>query len=193
MNEVYDIGLPEVLDDGGVTLIEWGDAIMPSLPADFLEVRLDVRRRTTTSARSSCAPSGRSWSARNNALGRVLAEWLSPVERGSGLLILGIESSTVQVGAAVGGHEGVLAQAHSARGQASRREPHADDRLRPPASESRLPRDRMRRRRSRPRAVHRPARRHRVREGARARAARADDRGGESRPARVPGAVLAIG
>jgi tRNA threonylcarbamoyladenosine biosynthesis protein TsaB len=33
------------------------------------------------------------------------------------LLILGIESSTVQVGAAIGGHEGVLAQAHSARGK----------------------------------------------------------------------------
>ena len=40
MNEVVDLGLPEMLDDGGVTLIEWGDAIMPSLPADFLEVRL---------------------------------------------------------------------------------------------------------------------------------------------------------
>ncbi len=40
MNEVYDIGLPEVLDDGGVTLIEWGDAIVPALPPDFLEVRL---------------------------------------------------------------------------------------------------------------------------------------------------------
>ena len=33
------------------------------------------------------------------------------------VLILGIESSTVQVGAAIGGHEGVLAQAHSARGK----------------------------------------------------------------------------
>jgi tRNA threonylcarbamoyladenosine biosynthesis protein TsaB len=33
------------------------------------------------------------------------------------MLILGIESSTHQVGAAIGGHEGVLAQAHSARGK----------------------------------------------------------------------------
>jgi tRNA threonylcarbamoyladenosine biosynthesis protein TsaB len=33
------------------------------------------------------------------------------------VLILGIESSTVQVGCAIGGHEGVLAQAHSARGK----------------------------------------------------------------------------
>jgi tRNA threonylcarbamoyladenosine biosynthesis protein TsaB len=33
------------------------------------------------------------------------------------VLILGIESSTVQVGCAIGGHEGVLASAHSARGK----------------------------------------------------------------------------
>jgi len=33
------------------------------------------------------------------------------------VLILGIESSTAQVGCAIGGHEGVLASAHSARGR----------------------------------------------------------------------------
>jgi tRNA threonylcarbamoyladenosine biosynthesis protein TsaB len=33
------------------------------------------------------------------------------------MLILGIETSTAQVGVAIGGHEGVLAQAHSSRGR----------------------------------------------------------------------------
>lgn len=33
------------------------------------------------------------------------------------MLILGIETATVQVGCAIGGHEGVLAQAHSSRGK----------------------------------------------------------------------------
>lgn len=33
------------------------------------------------------------------------------------MLILGIESSTAQVGCAIGGHEGVLASAHSAKGK----------------------------------------------------------------------------
>ncbi|MGH9185816.1 MAG: tRNA (adenosine(37)-N6)-threonylcarbamoyltransferase complex dimerization subunit type 1 TsaB [Acidimicrobiales bacterium] len=33
------------------------------------------------------------------------------------MLILGIESATVQVGCAIGGHEGVLASAHSSRGR----------------------------------------------------------------------------
>jgi len=39
MAEVMDLDLPELLDSGGVVLIEWGDAIMPMLPQDFLEVR----------------------------------------------------------------------------------------------------------------------------------------------------------
>lgn len=39
--EVADLGLSELLDDG-VTVIEWGAAIAPSLPLDFLEVRLDL-------------------------------------------------------------------------------------------------------------------------------------------------------
>ena len=38
-------------------------------------------------------------------------------DRSLWLLILGIETSTVQVGCAIGGHEGVLAQAQSARGK----------------------------------------------------------------------------
>jgi len=83
MNEVYDIGLPELLDDGGVTLIEWGDAILPSLPADFLELRFnfgaDDDERTIV-ARAV----GPSWSARNKALGRVLAEWLLPSNEAAG-------------------------------------------------------------------------------------------------------------
>jgi tRNA threonylcarbamoyladenosine biosynthesis protein TsaE len=83
MNEVYDIGLPEVLDDGGVTLIEWGDAIVPSLPPDFLEVRLtfgaeDDDRTIVVRA------VGPSWSGRSHALGRALAAWALPVSGATG-------------------------------------------------------------------------------------------------------------
>jgi tRNA threonylcarbamoyladenosine biosynthesis protein TsaE len=38
LGELADLGLAELLDDGGVTLIEWGDAIASALPADYLEV-----------------------------------------------------------------------------------------------------------------------------------------------------------
>ena len=39
LGEVLDLGVPEMLDDGGVTVIEWGDAVAPALPADYLEIR----------------------------------------------------------------------------------------------------------------------------------------------------------
>jgi tRNA threonylcarbamoyladenosine biosynthesis protein TsaE len=78
MREVFDIGLPEVLDDGGVTVIEWGDAIVPSLPADFLEVRLtfgaDDDERTVV-----VRAVGPSWAGRGVALARRLSEWAAPM------------------------------------------------------------------------------------------------------------------
>jgi len=40
MAEVLDLDLPDLLDSGGVVLIEWGDAILSMLPADYLELRL---------------------------------------------------------------------------------------------------------------------------------------------------------
>lgn len=40
LDEVADLGLGELLDDGGVVLIEWGDVITAELPADFLEVSI---------------------------------------------------------------------------------------------------------------------------------------------------------
>jgi len=40
LGEVAGLGLAELLDDGSVVLIEWGDKILPALPSDYLEVRL---------------------------------------------------------------------------------------------------------------------------------------------------------
>lgn len=79
MEEVFDVGLPELLDEGGVTLIEWGDAVVPVLPADFLEIRLtfctgeddgDDDRALTL------RPVGGPWTARRRALAAALAPWL---------------------------------------------------------------------------------------------------------------------
>jgi len=41
IDEVLDLALPELLDGPSVTLIEWGDAIIPALPGEYLEVRLE--------------------------------------------------------------------------------------------------------------------------------------------------------
>ncbi len=74
MQELVDLGIAELLDEGGVTLVEWGDAVTPGLPSDFLEVRLeasdgpDDRLLTVRSV-------GRSWPPRAQALRLALAPW----------------------------------------------------------------------------------------------------------------------
>jgi tRNA threonylcarbamoyladenosine biosynthesis protein TsaE len=74
MQEVFDLGLPEVLDEGGVTVIEWGDAIAPALPADFLEVRLRFGP-DDDDREIEVQPGGPSWNARTRALGQALSPW----------------------------------------------------------------------------------------------------------------------
>ncbi|HET8620846.1 MAG TPA: tRNA (adenosine(37)-N6)-threonylcarbamoyltransferase complex ATPase subunit type 1 TsaE [Acidimicrobiales bacterium] len=74
LSEVADLGLSELLDDGGVVLVEWGDAILPVLPSDYLEVRLTfgagdddrhVRLRSV----------GPSWARRQVSLLHAVAPW----------------------------------------------------------------------------------------------------------------------
>jgi tRNA threonylcarbamoyladenosine biosynthesis protein TsaE len=74
MQEVIDLGLNELLDEGGVALVEWGDVAVPVLSADFLEVHLgwgagedgrEVRLR----------PVGVAWFARSAALSAVVDRW----------------------------------------------------------------------------------------------------------------------
>lgn len=76
LQEALDLGLAEMVDEGAVTLVEWGDAVAPALPRDFLEVRLaygagDNDDRRTVALRVV----GRRWSARLDRLGAVLSEW----------------------------------------------------------------------------------------------------------------------
>lgn len=74
LNEVLDIGLPELLDDGGVVVVEWGDAILPVLPPEYLEVRLsfgegdDDREIVVRGV-------GSTWASRLAALGRAIEPW----------------------------------------------------------------------------------------------------------------------
>ena len=78
--EIHDVGLAELLDDDeAVVLIEWGDAILPALPADLLELRLtlgegdddrDIEMRLV----------GSRWAARKRALTTALQPWLTDAD-----------------------------------------------------------------------------------------------------------------
>ncbi len=71
--EAEDLAIVELLDDG-VTLIEWGDVILPALPADRLDIRItfgegdDDRKLEFTTV-------GDRWSARRAELHDAVAKW----------------------------------------------------------------------------------------------------------------------
>ena len=77
LQEAVDLGLAEVLDDGGVALVEWGDVIIPTLPADFLEVRLE-RDEDDDHRVFAVRAVGPSWAPRMTALSRALERWADP-------------------------------------------------------------------------------------------------------------------
>lgn len=74
LEEVADLDLPELLDDGGVALVEWGDAIAPCLAADFLEVRMELADGDDD-RRLDLRVVGQSWTARVRPLSAALARW----------------------------------------------------------------------------------------------------------------------
>lgn len=74
LQEVVDLGLPELVDEGGVAVIEWGDVVLPTLPADFLEARLEQGDNDDdrTVAFEAVGPS---WAPRMGALRRAVGRW----------------------------------------------------------------------------------------------------------------------
>ena len=65
LQEVVDLGLPELVEDG-VTLVEWGDVAAPALPPDFLEVRLEW---------GDGEDDGPGWASRQRAVVAALDRW----------------------------------------------------------------------------------------------------------------------
>jgi tRNA threonylcarbamoyladenosine biosynthesis protein TsaE len=77
MAELADVGLPELLDEGGVTLVEWGDAIIPTLAPDYLLVRIEYDDEADQ-RNIELAPVGPVWAGRERALQAAVAGWLVP-------------------------------------------------------------------------------------------------------------------
>jgi tRNA threonylcarbamoyladenosine biosynthesis protein TsaE len=74
LQEVTDLDLPELLDDGGVAVVEWGDVIAPVLPADYLEVRLEPGDGDDD-RRIDVRVVGPTWASRLAALRSALDRW----------------------------------------------------------------------------------------------------------------------
>jgi tRNA threonylcarbamoyladenosine biosynthesis protein TsaE len=74
MAEVFDVDLPELLDDQAVVVIEWGEAIAASVPADYLEIALRLGEGDDDRI-IELRPVGPSWVARAAALADLIAPW----------------------------------------------------------------------------------------------------------------------
>lgn len=77
MAELADVGLTDMLEDGAVVVIEWGDAIAPALPPDHLEVRFSFGEGDDDRVLALRA-AGPHWAARQRALAEALAPWTVP-------------------------------------------------------------------------------------------------------------------
>jgi tRNA threonylcarbamoyladenosine biosynthesis protein TsaE len=77
LQELQDLGISELLDDGNVTVIEWGDVVASALPADFLEVRMSPGA-TDDERFLTLRWVGSNWPARAAALRRAVAGWAPP-------------------------------------------------------------------------------------------------------------------
>jgi tRNA threonylcarbamoyladenosine biosynthesis protein TsaE len=73
--ETVDLALAELLDDG-VTLIEWGDVILPTLPADRLDVSLTYGEGDDDRLIDLVAV-GPGWTDRFDALVSAVGPWVA--------------------------------------------------------------------------------------------------------------------
>lgn len=74
LQELHDLGFDELIDDGRVVVIEWGDRIEPLLPATRLEARL-LPVEAEPDARSVHLSALGAWSARQDRLMAAVAPW----------------------------------------------------------------------------------------------------------------------
>ncbi|QXC60352.1 tRNA (adenosine(37)-N6)-threonylcarbamoyltransferase complex ATPase subunit type 1 TsaE [Aquihabitans sp. G128] len=77
LREVLELGVSEMLDEEAVMLVEWGDAVLPALGDQYLEIRISFGEGDDD-RRLEISPRGRLWAARERVLGEALASWTEP-------------------------------------------------------------------------------------------------------------------
>ena len=73
--EVADLGLGQLVEDGGVALVEWGDAAEPVLGDGALSLALEADPDDEDGRRLTVTADGPAWADRWAALSRALAPW----------------------------------------------------------------------------------------------------------------------
>jgi tRNA threonylcarbamoyladenosine biosynthesis protein TsaE len=71
--DIVALGLPEMIDDGAVAVIEWGERAGPAVGAERLHVRLSLTD-VEGERRLTLVPEGTRWRARWDDLSATLAQ-----------------------------------------------------------------------------------------------------------------------
>ena len=69
-----DLALPELLEGESVTVIEWGDQIVPALPQDYLEIRLEYGSKENERD-ITISLVGTSWKERMAQITKIMDRW----------------------------------------------------------------------------------------------------------------------
>jgi tRNA threonylcarbamoyladenosine biosynthesis protein TsaE len=75
LGEIADLGLGQLVEDGGVALVEWGDAAAPVLGTGALSLLLEVDPDDEGRRRIAVTGAGAPWDDRWVALASALAPW----------------------------------------------------------------------------------------------------------------------
>jgi len=74
LQDVIDLGFDEMIDRGGIVLIEWGDAIEALLPPNFLQVELTMSD-SSDGRRLGLSWQGKTWQARWERMAELVEPW----------------------------------------------------------------------------------------------------------------------
>ncbi|HET9078688.1 MAG TPA: tRNA (adenosine(37)-N6)-threonylcarbamoyltransferase complex ATPase subunit type 1 TsaE [Acidimicrobiales bacterium] len=74
LSEVVDLALPEMLEDGAVAVVEWGERAAAALPGPHLRVRIERSDDDDAGRVVHLQPSGTAWEDRRADLARLVLE-----------------------------------------------------------------------------------------------------------------------
>ena len=80
LQEVLELGFEEMLDQGGVVFIEWGDAIEALLPDSYLQIEITIPD-SGDGRRLGLSWQGQSWLSRWERLAELVEPWQALQER----------------------------------------------------------------------------------------------------------------
>jgi tRNA threonylcarbamoyladenosine biosynthesis protein TsaE len=76
LQEVIDLGLLELVEEGGVALIEWGDVAAPVFHTDYLSIDLGFGAAVDERV-LRIQPVGQRWTAAHESLRTAVGRWLT--------------------------------------------------------------------------------------------------------------------